>query len=465
MAGPDVAFLYGETETWHMHVSGVLLVDASDAPGFGPARLADIVADRLPQAPQLGWKVRSVPLGLGRPYLVEDPDFRPESHVHHIAVPPPGDRTQLGVLIGDLAARKLDRSRPLWEMWVIEGLEDGRVAILAKIHHAIVDGVSGADLLTLLLDHEPRVPAARTAPGPVDDRAPTRGPSDLELLARGVADAATVPWRAARLVPQVARQAVTVARFQSRPEKPPMVGAPRTSLNRAISPHRRFAFTALDLAAMREVRRAFDVKLNDVVLAVVSGALRGHLLDEGGLPDQSLVAQVPVSMRSEGDTHVGTKVANMMATLHTDLDDPGERLLAIHTGTQRSKELQQALAAHHIMSLPDTAPPAMITLASRSYSAAGLDGRVPPMFNLIVSNVPGPPVDLYLGGARVVGAYPMGPLLFGSGINVTVLSKAATMDVGLLACRENLPDPWPLVDRFPEALDELVSAARARPPG
>lgn len=464
MAGPDVAFLYGETETWHMHVSGVLLLDVSDAPGFGPDRLADLVADRLPRAPQLGWKVRSVPFGVGRPYLVDDPDFRPESHIHHIAVPPPGDRTQLGVLIGDLAARKLDRSRPLWEMWVIEGLEDGRVAVLTKVHHAIIDGVSGADLLTLLVEPEPTVPDARPEGAP-DDRPAARRPSDLELLARGVADAATVPWRAARLVPQVARQAATIARFQARSEKPTIMGGPRTSLNRAISPHRRFAFTALDLAAMREVRRAFEVKLNDVVLAVVSGALRGHLLDEGGLPDQSLVAQVPVSMRSEGDTHVGTKVANMMTTLHTDLDDPGERLLAIHAGTQRSKELQRALAAHHIMSLPDTAPPAMISLASRSYSAAGLDGRVPPMFNLIVSNVPGPPIDFYLAGARVVGAYPMGPLLFGSGINVTVLSKAATMDVGLLACRENLPDPWPLVDRFPEALDELLSAARARPRG
>jgi len=460
MAGSDVALLYGETANWHMHVSGVLLLDPATVPGFGPAALAAVVEDRLAQAPQLAWKVRSVPLGIGRPYLVEDPDFRAASHVHHIAVPRPGDRRQLGVLIGDLVARKLDRDRPLWELWLIEGLDDGRVAVLAKIHHAIVDGVSGADLLTLLLDRDP-TPAS---PGG-EPRATVRQPSGPELLVRGVADAATIPLRVAKLGAQLARQAVTVARFQSRPEHPPMVGAPRTSLNRAISPHRRFAYTSLDLAAMREVRRAFDVKLNDVVLAVVAGALRGHLEAEADLPEQPLVAQVPVSLRAEGDTYVGTRVAHMMASLATDVADPAARLLAIHAGTQRSKELQQALAAQHLMSLPDTAPPAMIALASRGYMAAGLDGRVPPMFNLIVSNVPGPPIDLYLAGARVVGAFPMGPLLFGSGLNVTVLSKAATMDVGLLVCRDNLPDPWPLADRFPEALDELVSAARARPPG
>lgn len=461
MGGLDAAFLYGETPSWHMHVSAVQLADPSTAPGgFSFDRLKELVVARLPQVPQFRWRLVEAPLGLGRPGWVEERDFDPDYHIRRIGCPAPGGRHELGELVGDLVSYKLDRRKPLWEMWVIEGLEDDRVAILTKVHHAIIDGVSGADLATVLMDMQPE-PAVPPADASVDSLEHERMPGGVELLARGVVHTMFTPWRAMRYAGQLAGSALTFAGFMRRDDAPKIpFQAPRTSLNAAITPHRRFANSTVPLASVKQVKDAFGMKLNDVVLALCAGALRNYLESLGELPDAPLIAQVPVSQRTDADRgEVGNKVAAMFASLATHIEDPGERLREIHDSTQSAKEMQQALAAKRIMGLTDTTPPGLISLAARTYTAMGLDGRTPPIFNVIISNVPGPPFPLYIGGARLISMAPMGPLLYGGGLNITVLSYMDRLDFGFLSCREAVPDPWLIADGIPLALEELEKAA------
>jgi WS/DGAT/MGAT family acyltransferase len=461
LSGPDAAFLYGETRSWHMHVSSVLMADPSTAPnGFSVEKLRENTAKRIELVPQFRWRVVEVPFGIDTPVFVEDPNFDIDYHVRHIAVPSPGGPRQLGELVGDLASYKLDRHRPLWEFWLIEGLEGGKVAVLAKVHHAIIDGVSGADLATVLLDLEPDPPDPPTPIRPHGERIPT----PPELLARATLTNMVMPWRAAQFGAQLVRQGRTFLRYRTRPNAPPApFQAPRTSFNGRISPNRRFAYTTLPLDTMKSVKKAFDVKLNDVVLAVCAGALRRYLGDRDELPEQPLIAQVPVSTRTEETKdQVGVQVAAMFASLETHVEDPAERLLAISEGTKSAKEMREAMAAEKIMNLTDTMSPALVGLAARMYTGARLEDRTPPVFNLIISNVPGPPFDLYMAGARLTGIYPMGPLLYGSGLNITVMSNATGVDFGVFTCREVAPDPWLIADALSESLDELVAAAELR---
>lgn len=460
-SGLDTAFLYGETNAWHMHVSAVMLLDPSETPGgYSFDRLRDAFAERLPLAPQFSWKLHEVPLGLDNPVFIEDPDFDLDYHIRRIAVPPPGGPEQLGNLVGDLVSYKLDRDHALWEFWVIEGLEGGRVAMLAKVHHAIIDGVTGVGLFDKLFDLEPEPNPDDRPPAP--HRTPERIPSGAELFFRGLGRTAVTPWRLLKFVPQIAMQGSTLARFMRRDDSPAIpFQAPRTSLNRVISPHRRFAYSSVSLSDVKKVKDAFDVKLNDVVLALCAGALRNYLDEREELPETPLVAQVPVSLHTEGSKEsVGSQVAAMFTSLATEIDDPAERLRAIHTGTQASKEMQRAMAARKIMNLTDTTPPGLLLLAARTYTASGLEAQVPPVYNLIISNVPGPPFPLYVAGMKLESLWPMGPLLYGSGLNATVLSYIDKIDFGFMSCRESVPDPARIADGVPKALRELKKAAK-----
>lgn len=457
VSGVDAAFLYGETPTWHMHVSAVLLVDPTDAGGeFTFERFCDHIASRVHLAPQFLWRLVEVPLGLDRPVFIDDADFSVDAHLNCITVPSPGDTGQLGRLIGDLVARKLDRTRPLWEMWFIQGLDDGRVAILAKVHHAIVDGVTGSELAMLLMDLEPDPPA----PEPPEPAAvPSVSPDLTDLVIRGLASAALTPWRTAQFMWQTARQGARLVPFR-RQEAPPPVPfqAPRVSFNAELTSRRQFAYTGVPLADVRHIKDHCGVKVNDVVLALCAGALRRYLIDRRELPDAPLIAQVPVSMRVDGDSAVGTKVGAMFASLATHLDDPLERLMAIADGTRNAKEMQKALAAEKIMGISETAPPGLIDLAARMYTLAGLDRGLPPLMNTIISNVPGPSFPIWCAGSPVDALYPMGPLLYGTGLNITVFSYRDSVDFGFLVCPELVPHPWRLVDGVHEAMAELMEA-------
>jgi WS/DGAT/MGAT family acyltransferase len=445
-----------------MHVSAVMIADPSRIEGgFSVEELKRRTERRLHLAPQFRWRLVDVPFGLDRPGFIEDPDFDIDSHIRRIGVPSPGGREQLGNLIGDLVSLKLDRRKPLWEFWVIEGLEGGRIAILAKIHHSIIDGVSGSELATVLLDLEPDPPPRELDLEPTDDSPP---PNDFELVLTGIFHTMSTPYRVARFTRQTLRQARKFLPFaQGESATPPIpFQAPRTPFNTVISPRRRFSFSSVPLADAKKVKDAFGVKLNDVVLAVCAGTLRSFLVGLDELPEQPLIAQVPVSTRAEEQKReIGTQVSSMLASLATDVEDPADRLRAIYESTRGAKEMQKALGAEKIMGLGETATPGLISLAARMYTAAGLDRTAPPPMNLIISNVPGPPFDLYSAGARVEALYPMGPLLFGTGINVTVFSYGSSIDFGFMVCRDVISDPWPLADGIPVAMRELVKAAEA----
>lgn len=461
LSGIDTAFLYGETPSWHMHVSAVSVLDPITADSFSFDRLRRQIAERLPDVPQFRMKLREVPFGLHRPLLVDDPDFDLDFHIRHIGAPSPGGREQLGNLIGELVGWKLDRSRPLWEMWLIDGLEGGQKALLAKIHHAIIDGVSGSELATVLLDLEPE-PAPRPPVEESEGEAPPV-PNDFELMLSGFFHTISTPYRVARFTRQSIRQAARFLPFAQRDSTPPIpFQAPRTPFNTAISPHRRFAFASVSLADAKRVKDAFGVKLNDMVIALCAGTLRHYLEDRHSLPEQPLIAQCPVSTRPDDQKReIGTQVSSMLVSLATDVDDPAERLRAIHASTMGAKEMQKAMSAEKIMGLGETATPGLISLAARMYTAAGLDRTAPPVMNLIISNVPGPTFQLYSAGAKVEALYPMGPLLFGTGLNVTVFSYRDSIDFGFMVCRDVIEDPWPLADGVSAAMQELVKAADA----
>ena len=458
-SGVDAAFLYGETPSWHMHVSAVMIADPATSPEpWTIERFRDRTASRLHLAPQFRWRLVEVPFGLDRPYFVEDPDFDIRSHVRRFGLPPPGGPRKVGNLVGHLGPIKPDRRKPLWEFWVIDGLEGGRIAILAKIHHAIIDGVSGSELASVLMDIEPDPPMMEAEL----DAEPDPVPNQFELFARGAFSAFGTPIRAARFSRGALRQGMRYLGFQRRESHPPpLFSAPRTSFNTELSPHRRFAYASVPLADVRTIKDAFDVKVNDVVLAICSGALRQYLEAGGELPATPLVAQVPVSLRADDDkTTAGTKVGAMFASLATHLPDPVERLRAIHASTCDAKELRQAMAADKIMGITEAAPPALISLAARMYTAAGLDARTPPVMNLIISNVPGPSFPIYCAGAEMESIYPMGPLLYGTGVNVTVFSYRDTIDFGFMACRDAVRDVWEIARGVDTAFSELAAVAR-----
>lgn len=462
VSGLDSAFLYGETDAWHMHVSALLVMDPPEG-GFDTGRLLDVLASRIHRVPQFRWKLVPVPLGLDRPLWVDDPAFELSDHVRRVGCPAPGGPRELEELVGELIGMKLDRSRPLWEVWVVDGLMGGQVALLAKVHHALVDGASGSELVQLLFDLEadPELEPPRSW-DPEADGATT--PSAMQLFGMGVGALASVPGQMWRLGRSVTRQARTVAGFLSHDTVPAMPFAvPRTPLNSELGPHRRFASAEVDLEEVREVKDAFGVTVNDAVLALCSGALRRYLADEGALPELPLVAQVPVSTRTAADHQGdGTKVGAMFASLATHLDDPGDRLRAINESTRAAKEMRVSLQRDRSVGMTDALPPAAIMLAARALSASQLEERAP-VFNVIVSNVPGPDFPLYVAGSELVALYPMGPLLYGAGLNVTVMGYRGALHFGFLTCRSAVPVPQRIADGVHLELKHLRDSVPTRP--
>ncbi|GMU78890.1 MAG: diacylglycerol O-acyltransferase [Acidimicrobiia bacterium] len=450
-------FLYGETPGWHMHVSALLVLDTTDTPGFDFDAVRELYARRLAGVPELRARLVNVPMGLDRPALADDPTFDIDAHCHEAHLPAPGTRRQLADLVSRLVARKLDRRSPLWEAWFIDGLDDGRVALLVKMHHALVDGTSGMHLASIVMDTSPTPTAA-----PTGERPGLAAPSTVRLGAGTARTLAALPWRSVRFANQFARQTVTFVRQSQRPDAPPLAfSAPRTELNRNISASRSLAMCTLSLDDIRTVKSAFGTSVNDVVLAMAGGALRAYLVERGGLPETSLVAQVPVSVRREDSLEeMGTQVVNMFTTLATDIDTSVDRLREVASVTSRAKDYQRAIFADRAVALPDLVPPFVISVVARAFTGLGLEGRMPPLYNAIVSDVRGSPVELYVGGARLVAMYPFGPLLLGSALNVTALSHLDEMNIGIAATPEAVPDPWELVEHLEAELARLLDAAR-----
>ncbi|MGO8870646.1 MAG: WS/DGAT/MGAT family O-acyltransferase [Acidimicrobiales bacterium] len=472
LSGMDASFVYGETPSWHMHAGALVVLDPSTAPhGFDVVRLRSLFEARAGSLGPFLRRLVEVPFGLDRPAWVDDPHLDLDRHVRRVGVPTPGGPRELGALVGDLFAFKLERDRPLWEVWFIEGLEERRVALLVKVHHALVDGARGARLYELLFDATPDAPLER--PGTPEVRS-ERIPSEWEMALRALPRLAGTPLRAARAICQLGPSALGMLRFHNTPEWPGATfpfQAPRTSLNQTITAHRGFAFCSVPFAGVKAIKDAFSVTVNDVVLGICAGALRRYLADRGELPAKPLIAQIPIAVHVDdgGGPSAGVwgnAVAVMGAALATQLDDPADRLRAIHASTSRAKVMHEALGGDLILDLAEVAPPGILAAGVRAYSRFHLSEHHPPIFNLIISNVRGPPIALYVAGARLVANYPIGPLLDGGGLNVTVISYLDHIDFGFAVCSEIVQDPWLLVDATAAAFAELKEAATrsASPP-
>ncbi|KAA1416397.1 wax ester/triacylglycerol synthase family O-acyltransferase [Nocardioides humilatus] len=466
LSGLDASFLYLETPAQLMHVCAVMVLDQSTMPTpYTFAGLQARIDESVHDVPAFTRKIRGVPLGLDHPVWVRDQQFDIERHVHRVAVPSPGSYRELMDLCAHLAGLPLDRSRPLWEMWVIEGYRpdgaegDEKVVIFSKMHHATVDGVSGSNLISHLCSLEPD-----TAPLALGEKQThPRDPDRRELLGRALIGLGSKPVTLAKVVgPSAQMITKSIARARQGVAMAAPFSAPRTSFNGTITAHRSIAVADLSLDDIKRIKKATGSTVNDVVLTLAGGALRAYLDERGELPTTSLMASVPVSVRATSKrTQGANKVSSLFTKLGTDIDDPLERLEIMAERNRHAKEHHNAISADALQDWAEFAAPRVFGLAVRTYANLRLAEKHPVVHNLVISNVPGPPVPLYFSGARIEALYPLGPVFHGAGLNITVMSSAGKIHVGVIACRESVPDGDALVKHFPVELERLNDAVAA----
>ena len=443
-----------------MHVAGTYVYDPSDSPdGFDFDRFKELIANRLHKLPPFRWRLVEVPFGLHHPIWVEDPDFDLDYHVRRVTVRAPGGRQELEEIAADLMSRPLDRRRPLWEIHIVEGLENGYVAMFSKTHHAAIDGASGAELSTNLLDLQREAAWYDDAP----EWKAERIPSDVEMLSYAFNSLMRQPAKLASTIKQTVEM---VTQLRNRPkvegiDSPPApFTAPRTSFNIPLTSKRSFGTAEVTLADIKKIRSHFGGTVNDVVLALCTSALRRYLIDNSELPVEPLVAMVPISVRAEDQKGaMGNQVSNMFVALPTNVADPLERLAVIQEHTKAAKQQANAIGADALTNWAEFAAPAIAARAARLYSSMRLADRHRPIFNVTISNVPGPNFPLYCNGSQLVSWYPMGPIFDGGGLNMTVMSYMGTVHFGLVACTDALPRVGELAGAVLDAATELLKAA------
>jgi WS/DGAT/MGAT family acyltransferase len=452
----DASFLAQEKQSSHMHVGALVTFDG---PAPSPEEMKAHLEGRLRRVPRYRQKLAFPPLEAGRPFWVDDRNFNLDYHVRHTALPKPGSLDQLRELAGRIFSQRLDRSKPLWEIWIAHGLEGGRFALISKTHHALVDGVSGVDLATVLFDLTPVPPEAEEG----DAWTPAPEPSDAELVAEGVMGLIRTPFGlAGRAVGALQRPGETIERVREAAEGigevvwAGMNPAPDVPLNVPIGPHRRVRWVQSRLSDFKEVKNGLGGTVNDAVLAVVAGALRGWLHDRGvRTQGVELRALVPVSIRGEDDKDsLGNRIAAMRGPLPVYVEDPVERLQVVREGMGQLKESKQALGAEVIAGLTDFAPPTLLAQASRLNFSTRL-------FNLIVTNVPGPQFPLYLLGREMEEIVPVAFLPENHAMAIAIMSYNGKVDFGLLADYDAMPDIDAFATHLEESLAELLAAARS----
>jgi len=487
LSGVDTSFLNIETATSFGHISSLSIYERpADDPEFDPYEVfRNQVESKLGLLEPFRRRLVEVPLGLDRPYWISDPDFDLDFHVRHIGVPGEGSQKQVGDLVGRLIGRPMDRSRPLWEAYVIEGLASGEFAVLLKLHHSTIDGAAGAEMIAMLLDPErgendgewspeaepgPGELLARTAFGMM--KTPAKGVRlQVKFLnelgrvtrSRGITNVARsiqrgIPGPAGDLV----RKALGSGASPDEQDQVPLLprfGGPRTPFNASITAHRRFAYRTAPLAHIKAIKTELGATVNDVVMAVCSGALRRYLASHEALPDTNLIAMVPVSIRTGEETNKwSNRVSAIFADLPTTVDDPIQRVADVHTAMVAAKGQHDLMPADMISDLSTLAPPALAVRAARIAARTRMADRTNPPANLVLSNVPGPRSPLYLAGATLQHYYPVSTVIDGQGLNITVQSYVDALDFGLVSCRELVPDLWDLADMLVDEISILANA-------
>jgi diacylglycerol O-acyltransferase len=479
----DAQFLAMENDRVQGHVSVLGIYDPHTASGqpLDAALVRQLIGERLHLLPTFRWRLAQVPFSLDYPYWVDDGTFDVEYHVRELALPAPGDQRQLAEQVARIIGRQLDRARPLWEVYVIHALADGAVAVLTKMHHAAVDGVSGAEVMSILLDD---TMGRERNPGPAVEA--EKFPSEVEMLGRGLVGLMRQPLRVLRAGPTALPHLDEVPTIRHLPGVKAIaqtsrvlkralptggggavprgtdIEAPRTRFQARVSPHRRVAFGSLSLAEVKAIKNTFGFTVNDVVLAICAAGLRSWLDERGELPAEPLASFIPMSVRTpEQHGTFGNRVSVMITELPTDVADPVERLRRINDAMRNAKERHRALPASLLQDANHFIPPALFAQAARATSRlAGVRGLNQPA-NVMISNVPGPSTPLYLGGAQQRAQFPVSGVLDGIGINITVMSYQDSLEFGIVVDRELVDDPWPILDELRAGLEELRHHAEA----
>lgn len=465
----DAAMLYAETPEMSMHTMGVLVLEPSDASGVdtdddSPFELArQLFADRIHLIPPFRQRIVQGPLQIGDPHWIEDPAFDLDNHLVQVSLPSPGGMRELCDFVGSFASTLLNRDRPLWKAALVSGLEGGKVALVMKIHHAAMDGGRSAAIAGELMDTSPE---GRLIPGPQEPWIPDREPSVPWLAADTLRTLAGKPIRAAEAATKIASAARHKVR--SRPvdssaakpsEKAPLFEAPPTPFNAALTPNRSVALADVAFDDVKAIKRAFGTTVNDVVLAACCASLRSWLQSHGGLPERPLVGSVPVSVRQDGED-AGNRVSVIRVHLPIHENDPVTRLMAINAETTLQKQQHRSGGGGDVLKnvadlVTNITVPWMLTHFMSFYSSRHLADRMPPLWNLIISNIAGPPVPLYTAGSRLVQLFPLGPVQQGSGLNITVMSVVDRLCFGAMACSEIVPDVQDIATGFANEIDVL----------
>ena len=455
----DVMFIAGENESTYQHVAGIVVLDTTDVPHFDYEHFRAHCIERASLIPHFRWKLHSVPMGLDRPYWVEDENFSFDHHIKHIALPSPGDLDTLCEVAANLYATHLDRSKPLWEMWLIEGLEGDSFACMHKFHHSMMDGEGALKMIEVLCDFEPSPKGRKTVDKSISGARAGKVPSRQQRSTNALRHLVRLPGEATRSAVDIMRPKILEQFVWPRPEKKKRPEVPRTIFNGAISSQRAITVASLPMKDLMKVKKHFEVSLNDLILALVSTSVRQYLKQHGGIPKKAMRTNMSVSLRTNDDDQLSNKVTNTTVTLATSLKDPVKRLKLINAESQEAKA--QARGAHKgVIELFQMMPPILVSTLMDSVPAEQLPQVLGA--NLIISNMRGSPIPMYMAGARMQKMYPVSILTAGSGINFTCISYMDEMDFGITLDPDRVPDFSLLSQGLIDALDEYLALCSPR---
>lgn len=470
LSGLDASFLYMETVNSPMHIGALAIYDPSTAAGgaVGFKQILANMAQRAHKIAAMNNVLVEVPMRMDHPYWRSPGAFDPEFHIRHIALPKPGDWRQLTIQVARLHARPLDRARPLWEFYIIEGLDNvegyppGCFALVSKMHHAAIDGASGVEITGVMHDLSPQATVENIGESVPKERSPTY----VELIWKSQINNIKTPARifevAKNTVPGFAKMVAGLARGKLKR----VTDIPRTRFNTNVSSHRAFDAVEVALDDIKRIKNTLPgVTVNDVALAICGGALRKYLLSKKELPERSLVAMAPINIRTKDKLGTaGNQVSQMTVRVCSDIEDPVERLQAVHDGTANAKELTNAVGAESMTDYAQFIPSTLTASAAKLYSRLGLANRIKPSYNCVITNVPGPQIPLYFTGAELKSSFALGPPIDGMGLFHGLGSYCGKFNISVSACREMMPDPSFYAECLQESFDELLAASIALEP-